>query len=63
MCLINANGTIEAINAAFTDIFGYKEEDIKGRNVSLIVPGEFFLCFVFFSYKSECFLFEFFIVS
>jgi two-component system sensor kinase FixL len=36
--LIDEQGVIEKINPAFERLFGYSMAQIKGRNVSLLVP-------------------------
>jgi PAS domain S-box-containing protein len=35
---INETGTIESINAAVIDVFGFKEDELVGSNVSKIIP-------------------------
>ncbi|MBI4742645.1 MAG: response regulator [Betaproteobacteria bacterium] len=36
---IDAHGTILAVNDAITQMFGYDEDDLIGRNVGLLMPG------------------------
>lgn len=38
--IINTNGIIQAINPAFTSCFGYKPEDIVGKNMSVLFTPE-----------------------
>lgn len=36
----NAEGTIEIINPAFTELTGYSEEDVIGRNPKILSSGK-----------------------
>jgi len=39
---INELGNIQGINPAAVDIFGYNENELRGRNVSLLLPYQYF---------------------
>lgn len=41
LVVIDAAGTIEWLNAAATTLFGYRAEEVCGRNVSVLMPAPF----------------------
>ena len=39
--IINKKGTIQTVNKAIIDLFGYDEEDLIGNNVKILMPHEY----------------------
>ncbi len=38
LVMIDTNGIIQSVNPAISDMFGYSEEELIGRNVSILMP-------------------------
>lgn len=41
VCVINATGTIQMVNKALVEKWGYKRDELNGKNVSMLMPNPF----------------------